>query len=280
MSKLVRGVPCSMGCQGHVSHPCEKCGRLAAGMISLSKTSPALTEQSGSYPARWHGRVPKVVRMLETVRADLPFMETGGQAVAWKDAVYHVRVNSHGAVSVILDEGYEKVVYLGVKPGEYAVMEWHDKRQQALSVADDEADELDEALRLAVFWLDKLAPTNECIKAARRLRRLRRELNEPTFMHLFANIDEAVLKRAFDEVKDRLVERGAPFSLVVAPVENKVEWTIATASAVDRLYESLLGVVEAFVEIDPDPESPYGRIMARLVDAVHKYESEMGYDRV
>lgn len=123
---LAKGVPCSMGCQGHVTHPCEKCGRLAAGTISLSATSPALKEQSGSYPARWNGRVPLRVRMLKTVRSDWVF----GQAlVAREGEVYDVWVNRHGAVSVILEEGMERQVKkLGVKPDEFEVVDWYDRQ--------------------------------------------------------------------------------------------------------------------------------------------------------
>lgn len=29
MLRFKSGQPCSLGCQGHVTHPCEKCGRIA-----------------------------------------------------------------------------------------------------------------------------------------------------------------------------------------------------------------------------------------------------------
>lgn len=35
--RLEPGVPCSPGCQGHVTHPCEKCGRYGAGLGEMRR---------------------------------------------------------------------------------------------------------------------------------------------------------------------------------------------------------------------------------------------------
>lgn len=80
--------------------------------------SPALTYQSDSYPASWHGKVPKRIKMAKTITSDFPFPPV---LRALKDDVCDCWVNSHGAVAAILCDGQR----LGVKPYEFEVIEWH-----------------------------------------------------------------------------------------------------------------------------------------------------------
>jgi hypothetical protein len=81
--------------------------------------SPALVEgPSEHYPAWFKGRVPKVVQMYCNVRSDIPLSET---PAARDGKLYPVWVNRHGAVSAIHPDGQ----CLGLKPGEYSVVEWH-----------------------------------------------------------------------------------------------------------------------------------------------------------
>lgn len=41
MKTIPDGTPCSPGCQGHMSHPCEKCGRtLCKGEVTISERVP------------------------------------------------------------------------------------------------------------------------------------------------------------------------------------------------------------------------------------------------
>lgn len=79
--------------------------------------SPALKLQSQYYPSAWQGKVPKKVRMLECVKSELPFPLF---LVVYEGEEYLVWVNSHGAVSAILESGQ-----LGLKPNEFEIIEWH-----------------------------------------------------------------------------------------------------------------------------------------------------------
>ena len=83
--------------------------------------SPALKHQSEIYPANYRGRVPLKIRMAKTVYPDLPFLCKRKDTVATVDEVYECWVNSHGAVAAICRNGET----LGVKPGEFDVIEWH-----------------------------------------------------------------------------------------------------------------------------------------------------------
>jgi hypothetical protein len=85
--------------------------------------SPALTYRSEQYPRLGFGgqeeRVPYRVRITTDVRSELrdadtkPLLCPTGKVVdAW--------VNSHGAVAAIMPYGL-----LGLKPGEFEVVEWH-----------------------------------------------------------------------------------------------------------------------------------------------------------
>lgn len=79
--------------------------------------SPACYFKSDSYP--YGDRQPYKVRMLVTVKSDLPYMTLAETAV--QGEVYEVYTNSHGALSVYLPCG-EK---LGVKPDEFEIEEWY-----------------------------------------------------------------------------------------------------------------------------------------------------------
>ena len=84
-------------------------------------TSPALTHRSKHYPAAWHQKVPKRVRMAKTVYSDVPVFMTGGERLAALDGKeYNVWVNSQGAVTAILEDGQR----LGLKPYEFEIIEW------------------------------------------------------------------------------------------------------------------------------------------------------------
>lgn len=93
-----------------------------------SESSPALTHQSKGYPANYRGRVPKKIKMAKTLYPD----EIGGISLAKPgtmlelDQVYECWVNSHGAVAGYCDNGQK----LGVKPGEFDVVEWHETKTQ------------------------------------------------------------------------------------------------------------------------------------------------------
>lgn len=93
--------------------------------------SPALKQQSKHYPERYKGRVPKAVRMLETVTADaIPGLGIPPECrdmIAVASAEYPVWVNMHGAVSVLLPNGKQ----LGLKPDEFEVTEWHEQLRNA-----------------------------------------------------------------------------------------------------------------------------------------------------
>jgi hypothetical protein len=85
--------------------------------------SPALTTQSKYYPANYRGRVPKKIKMAKTLYPDLPWMPGIKPGTMLElNMVYDCWVNSHGAVAGWCDNG-EK---LGVKPGEFDVVEWHE----------------------------------------------------------------------------------------------------------------------------------------------------------
>lgn len=84
----------------------------------------ALAYKSQHYPKDWNGRVPKRVRMLDTVSPDTPFRLANLGIVARSPKVYSgqvvdVTVNSHGAVSATTND-----VKLGLKPAEFEVVDW------------------------------------------------------------------------------------------------------------------------------------------------------------
>lgn len=76
------------------------------------------------YP--FDSRVPKRVRMTQTVTSDfLPgttiSVADGDPLVALNSQTFPAWTNSYGAVAVHMPDGRK----LGVKPGEFEVVEWH-----------------------------------------------------------------------------------------------------------------------------------------------------------
>lgn len=82
--------------------------------------SPALRMRKPGYPARFNGRVPRLVRTRRTIRPDLPFL-AGPNCVARETNVYLAWTNSYGAVAAVTPGGN-----LGLKPDEFEVVEWAD----------------------------------------------------------------------------------------------------------------------------------------------------------
>jgi hypothetical protein len=80
--------------------------------------SPAIAFRSIHYPPRFEGKVPTRVRMLRTVASDIPCQLRPMVVKAGYD--YPAWVNSHGAVSAVLDHGG----MLGLRPDEFEVVEW------------------------------------------------------------------------------------------------------------------------------------------------------------
>lgn len=84
---------------------------------------PALKAKSEHYPRSFGSRTPKTIRMLRDVRPDA-LCAIADPATAKMRAVrgaeYPAYTNSHGAICAIFPDG-EK---LGVKPGEFEVVEW------------------------------------------------------------------------------------------------------------------------------------------------------------
>lgn len=69
----------------------------------------------------WGDKLPKRVEMLSTVRTDLPFV-TKKNLIAHEGQVYDVKMNVFGAVFIDYPDGS----YLGLKPGEFDVVEWQE----------------------------------------------------------------------------------------------------------------------------------------------------------
>jgi hypothetical protein len=85
--------------------------------------SPALKYRDPEdYPECFNDRVPKKVKMLQTVKSDLPF-DLGGDLFARVDQEYLVSVNSYGAVTALFPDGQK----LGLKPHEFEVVEYHEQ---------------------------------------------------------------------------------------------------------------------------------------------------------
>ena len=87
---------------------------------------PALREKSKHYPARFKGRTPKTVRMLQTVTPDGPCALAdpscaGMRAEAGRE--YDAHTNTHGAVCAHLPGGKQ----IGLKPAEFEIVEWFAK---------------------------------------------------------------------------------------------------------------------------------------------------------
>lgn len=80
--------------------------------------SSALRERGQGYP--WGDRVPKRIRLLTAVRADLPGPRHSPE-IASAGQIYDAFCNRYGAVSAILADGS----LLGVKPDEFEIVAWH-----------------------------------------------------------------------------------------------------------------------------------------------------------
>jgi hypothetical protein len=78
--------------------------------------SPALYSRSPDYPPHWNDRVPARIKMLKNVASGMP----GVRAIAVGGMEYSTWVNSHGAISAVLEDGKK----LGVKPDEFEITEW------------------------------------------------------------------------------------------------------------------------------------------------------------
>lgn len=74
------------------------------------------------YPSYFNGRIPLMVRMNTTVQSELPFPLCLDVPVCLFNKTYYVQVNSYGALSAIHDDG----TTLGLKPGEFEIIEWHE----------------------------------------------------------------------------------------------------------------------------------------------------------
>lgn len=81
--------------------------------------SPALVSRSEHWPWPREKGVPRRVRITQRggVRSELPFPPI---LHAPCGQIREVWVNSHGAVSAILDDGQA----LGLLPGEFEIVEW------------------------------------------------------------------------------------------------------------------------------------------------------------
>ena len=97
----------------------------------IAKTSAALEWQSDrpapfTYPAHWEGKVPLKIRMKGTVTSDIPmWFPEDADLLCIAGNEYYCWVNSYGALSAILPNGKQ----LGLKPGEFEVIEFHSQNE-------------------------------------------------------------------------------------------------------------------------------------------------------
>jgi hypothetical protein len=82
---------------------------------------PAMRERHAAKGYPFGDRVPKTIRMVQTVTSDLLFLLPNSENVAVKGALYPAWTNSYGAVAAVFPDGNT----LGVKPGEFEVVDWH-----------------------------------------------------------------------------------------------------------------------------------------------------------
>lgn len=80
---------------------------------------PALHERLKGYP--YGNRVPSKIRMSCSVYSDVSFMASAPK-YAQRGNIYDAWMNSYGAVAAVMEGGKT----LGVKPGEFEVIEWHE----------------------------------------------------------------------------------------------------------------------------------------------------------
>lgn len=106
------------GKQGQTLHYCPLCIAFVNHIPLTAFKSPALKHKNSDYPAIFNEQVPLKIRMIKTVKSDLPFKVN---ATATEKSEYYCWVNSYGTISAILPDGEE----LGVKPDEFEVIEFH-----------------------------------------------------------------------------------------------------------------------------------------------------------
>ncbi len=75
------------------------------------------------YPARYGRKIPLRVKVLMDVKTDLLFFNIPGnpEMEVKRGTEYYVMVNSYGAVTALFEDG----TGLGLKPGEFEVIEFH-----------------------------------------------------------------------------------------------------------------------------------------------------------
>lgn len=74
------------------------------------------------YHSYFNRRIPRKVRMNTTVKSDMPPPISDNYKPCVWSCEYYVQVNSYGAVAAIHEDGS----LLGLKPGEFKIIEWHD----------------------------------------------------------------------------------------------------------------------------------------------------------
>jgi hypothetical protein len=83
---------------------------------------PALHKRATNDGYPFGNRVPKTIRMTQTVTSDFAFLlPNDHDQVAVASATYPAWTNSYGAVAAVFPDGRK----LGVKPGEFEVVEWY-----------------------------------------------------------------------------------------------------------------------------------------------------------
>jgi hypothetical protein len=90
--------------------------------VSTPLHSPALAHRSGAYPLRFEDRVPKSIRMNETVWPDEFLRDDPSwlNVYAFHGWTYQAHVSSNGDVCAIVSG---KLVAL--RPHQFSIVEWH-----------------------------------------------------------------------------------------------------------------------------------------------------------
>lgn len=81
---------------------------------------PALHERCHGKGYPFGERVPSKIRMTCSVSSDFAFLPNAAPP-AFVSLTYDAWTNSYGAVAAVMENGKK----LGVKPGEFEVVEWH-----------------------------------------------------------------------------------------------------------------------------------------------------------
>jgi hypothetical protein len=86
-------------------------------------SSPALVRRENTFPDRYKGKVPLMVKVIKPFGSDIPaFIPQRDPVGVSVGAEYPVWVNSHGAMAIIFANGET----LGAKPDEVEVVLFHD----------------------------------------------------------------------------------------------------------------------------------------------------------